>query len=273
MSSLKLALNKRQWLVAIVLILIVLISILWTKFSKAATNRIVKETVITINKKETSYFLNTTTVTEILRKAIGNPSGMAAADINTQSVEALLLKNPFVKKAEVYIGLDGVFTIKIEERKPIVLVENIQGETFFLDTQGIMIPNLINQFPDVLIASGQIAEKLKPGKQISQLITKELLRLSAFIAADSLWNAQFQQLYVDNYQELILIPRVGKHSIVVGNAEDLPVKFENLRLFYNEGFKTVGWERYKQLDISIRNQVIGRGTVQNSEQKENQTEQ
>jgi cell division protein FtsQ len=130
-----------------------------------------------------------------------------------------------------------------------------------------MIPNQGTNFPDVLIASGQIIERLKPGKQITQLMSKEVLRLSAFIAADSLWNAQFQQLYVDNYQELILIPRVGKHSIVVGNAEELPLKFENLRLFYDEGFKTVGWEKYRQLDISIRNQVIGRGPVQNTEQK------
>lgn len=267
MSSLKLALNKRQWLVVIVLFLIIAISILWGKFSSASKNRIVKETEIILNKSESTYFLNTSAVAEILRKSVGNPSGMAAADINTQSIEALLMKNPYIKKAEAYIGLDGIFKIKIEERKPVVMVENTYGESYFLDTQGVMIPNLKNNFPDVLIASGQITEKLKPGKQISQLTSKEILRLSSFIASDSLWNAQFQQLYVDNYQELILIPRIGKHSIVVGNAEELPLKFENLRLFYDEGFKTVGWEKYRQLDISIRNQVIGRGPVQNTEQK------
>lgn len=266
MSSLKLALNKRQWLLVIVLFLIIAISILWGKFSNASKNRIVKEIEITINKNGSTYFLNTTAVTELLRKSIGNPSGMAAADINTQSIEASLMKNPFIKKAEAYIGLDGIFKIKIDERKPVVMIENTLGESYYLDTQGVMIPNSKNNFPDVLIASGQISEKLKPGKEITQLVSKEILRLSAFIAADSLWNAQFQQLYVDNYQELILIPRIGKHSIVIGNAEELPLKFENLRLFYDEGFKAVGWEKYRQLDISIRNQVIGRGAVQNTEQ-------
>lgn len=268
MSSFKMALNKRQWLVAIVVFLMIAISLLWTRLSKASKNRIVKETQITINKKETSYFLNTTSVAELVRKAIGNPSGMSASDINTQAIEALLNKNPFIKKAEAYIGLDGVFTIKIEERKPVVLIENKTGESFFLDTQGMMIPNQTLTFPDVLIASGEITEKLKPGKPVSQFVTKEILKVSTFIHADSLWNAQFQQLYVDNYQELILIPRVGKHSIVVGNAEELPLKFENLRLFYDQGFKTVGWEKYRQLDISVRNQVIGRDPVQNSEQTE-----
>jgi len=273
MSSLKMALNKRQWLVAIVIFLLIAVSMLWTKLSKASKNRIVKETQITINKKETSYFLNTASVAEMLRKAIGNPSGMSASDVNTQAIEAMLNKNPFVKKAEAYIGLDGVFTVKIEERKPAVLIENKYGESFFVDTQGIMIPNQTMSFPDVIIASGEITEKLKPGKSITQFVTRELLKVSAFIQADSLWNAQFQQLYVDNYQELILIPRVGKHSIVVGNAEELPLKFENLRLFYDQGFKTVGWEKYRQLDISVRNQVIGRGSVQNSEQSNNNTEQ
>ncbi len=64
MSSLKLALNKRQWLVVIVLFLIIAISILWGKFSNASKNRIVKEIEITINKNGSTYFLNTTAVTE-----------------------------------------------------------------------------------------------------------------------------------------------------------------------------------------------------------------
>jgi cell division protein FtsQ len=78
---------------------------------------------------------------------------------------------------------------------------------------------------------------------------------------------QFQQLYVDNYNDVILIPRVGKHSIVVGNGANLPEKFGNLRLFYDQGLKSTGWDRYKSVDISNLNQVVGTHSGQESIQK------
>ena len=260
-------------MVALLLVLLVAVAIFWSSISSTAKNRIVESMDIVILPENQALFLNQTIISDSVQTIIGNPSGRSANDINIQKLEARLNKIPAVRKAEVYIALDGVLKIKIEERTPVVLVQNALQQEFYLDSQGVIIPNTSSKFCDVLVANGNIKNAMASGKIIGGETAKNIVALAKFIAADSLWNAQFQQLYVDNYQELILIPRVGKHSIVVGNAEDLPVKFENLRLFYNEGFKTVGWERYKQLDISIRNQVIGRGTVQNSEQKENQTEQ
>ncbi|MFM2425169.1 MAG: hypothetical protein RL747_713, partial [Bacteroidota bacterium] len=97
---------------------------------------------------------------------------------------------------------------------------------------------------------------------------RNLLSVAKFIAADSLWNMQFQQLYVDNYNDVILIPRIGKHSIVVGNGLNLPEKFGNLRLFYDQGLKSTGWDRYKTVDISNLNQVVGTRYDQENIQKE-----
>lgn len=270
MKNLKLALNKRQWLVAILLILIVATFLVWTGLSKASKNRLITESKISINKEKTSYFLNVSTIGQLITKEIGNPTGLNAANVNTMALEAKLKQNPFIKKAEVFIGLDGILNVKIEEREPVLLMYNKYGESFFLDTQGIMIPNQCIKLPTVLIANGNIMERLKPGKPVQQFLTREMVKLGGFIATDSLWSAQFQQLYVDNYNEFLLIPRVGKHSIVVGDASELPEKFANLRLFYDEGFKVAGWDKYEQLDISIRNQIVGRTSVQQIEQpKEN----
>ncbi len=261
------AINRRQWMVALLLVLLVALAIFWSSISKTAKNRLVETMEITILPEGKAIFLNNNILSDSIQSVIGNPTGRSAADINIQKLEARLNKIPAVKKAEVYIALDGVLKVKIEERTPIVLVQNSQGDEFYLDTQGVMIPNSTPKFCDVLVANGNIRNVMTSGKIIGGETARNLLAVAKFIAADSLWNMQFQQLYVDNYQELILIPRIGKHSIVIGNAEELPLKFENLRLFYDEGFKTVGWEKYRQLDISIRNQVIGRGPVQNTEQK------
>lgn len=261
------AINRRQWMVALLLVLLVALAIFWSSISKKAKNRLVETMEITILPEGKAIFLNNNILGDSIQSVIGNPTGRSAADINIQKLEARLNKIPAVKKAEVYIALDGVLKVKIEERTPIVLVQNLRGEEFYLDTQGVMIPNSTPKFCDVLVANGNIRNVMASGKIIGGETARNLLAVAKFIAADSLWNMQFQQLYVDNYNDVVLIPRVGKHSIVVGNGANLPEKFGNLRLFYDQGLKSTGWDRYKSVDISNLNQVVGTRSGQESVQK------
>jgi len=254
-------------MVALLLVLLVALAIFWSSISKTAKNRLVETMEITILPEGKAIFLNNNILSDSIQSVIGNPTGRSAADINIQKLEARLNKLPAVKKAEVYIALDGVLKVKIEERTPIVLVQNSQGDEFYLDTQGVMIPNSTPKFCDVLVANGNIRNVMTSGKIIGGETARNLLAVAKFIAADSLWNMQFQQLYVDNYNDVILIPRVGKHSIVVGNGANLPEKFGNLRLFYDQGLKSTGWDRYKSVDISNLNQVVGTRSGQESIQK------
>jgi cell division protein FtsQ len=267
------AINKRQWMLALLLVLLVALAIFWTSISKTAKNRLVETLEINILPEGKALFLNNNNLTDSIQAVIGNPTGRSASDINIQKLEARLNKIPAVKKAEVYIALDGVFKVKVEERTPIVLVSNTQGQEFYLDTQGVMIPNTSAKFCDVLVANGNIRNVMAAGKIIAGETARNLLSVAKFIAADSLWNMQFQQLYVDNYNDVILIPRIGKHSIVVGNGLNLPEKFGNLRLFYDQGLKSTGWDRYKTVDISNLNQVVGtrygQETIQKEEPKSN----
>jgi cell division protein FtsQ len=268
MTNWKLALNKRQWMVALLLVLLVAVAIFWSSISSTAKNRIVESMDIVILPENQALFLNQSIISDSVQSIIGNPSGRSASDINIQKLEARLNKIPAVRKAEVYIALDGILKIKIEERTPVVLVQNVNEQEFYLDSQGVIIPNTSSKFCDVLVASGNIRNAMASGKIIGGETAKNIVALAKFIAADSLWNAQFQQLYVDNYNDLILIPRIGKHSIVVGNGANLPQKFGNLRLFYDQGLKSTGWDRYKSVDISNLNQVVGTRNGQESIQKE-----
>lgn len=255
-------------MVALLLVLLVAVAIFWSSISSTAKNRIVESMDIVILPENQALFLNKTIISDSVQTIIGNPSGRSASDINIQKLEARLNKIPAVRKAEVYIALDGVLKIKIEERTPVVLIQNSLQQEFYLDSQGVIIPNNSSKFCDVLVANGNIKNVMASGKIIGGETAKNIVAVAKFIAADSLWNAQFQQLYVDNYNDLILIPRIGKHSIVVGNGANLPQKFGNLRLFYDQGLKSTGWDRYKSVDISNLNQVVGTRNGQESVQKE-----
>ncbi len=122
------AINKRQWMIALLLVLLVALAIFWTSISKTAKNRLVETLEINILPEGKALFLNNNNLTDSIQAVIGNPTGRSASDINIQKLEAQLNKIPAVKKAEVYIALDGVFKVKVEERTPIVLVSNAQGQ-------------------------------------------------------------------------------------------------------------------------------------------------
>ena len=82
-------------------------------------------------------------------------------------------------------------------------------------------------------------------------------RINDFIRKDSLWDAQIAQLYVNKDHEIELIPRVGNHRILLGDADSLTAKFRNLRAFYKKALPQVGWDTYKLINIKYANQVVG----------------
>ena len=263
------SLNKRQWMVAALVVLLVAVAIFWTSITNTAKNRLVQSMEITILPEGKAIFLNKTIIADSVQAIIGNPIGKNASAVNIRKLEGRLNKIPAVKKAEVYLGLDGILKLKVEERTPILFVQNNKGSQFYLDTNGVVIPNTPStKFCDVLVANGNIPVIMEGGKIVSGEITRNVMLVAKFVAADSVWNAQFQQLYVDNFNDVILIPRVGRHSIVVGNGANLPKKFENLRLFYDQGLKSTGWDHYKSVDISNLNQVVGQRTGQETIHKE-----
>jgi cell division protein FtsQ len=85
---------------------------------------------------------------------------------------------------------------------------------------------------------------------------QDLLQLALFLEKNPIWAAQIEQVYVDNYSEFLLIPRVGNHSIVLGTCEELEEKMEKLRLFYAKALPSIGWDTYGKINLSYRGQVV-----------------
>ena len=85
---------------------------------------------------------------------------------------------------------------------------------------------------------------------------EDLFLLATFVNKNQFWKSQVQQIYVAWAQEIQLIPRVGKHKILLGDVSDLDEKFDNLLNFYKYGLNNVGWDKYKSVDLSFKDQVV-----------------
>jgi cell division protein FtsQ len=213
-------------------------------------------------------FIERAEVDQILIENGGKLVGRELKEINIQKLEQGLKANPFIRFAKVYADMDGVVKVQISQREPILRIINVAGMDFYVDREGNKIPMSENFTANVLIANGIIYEDFNG--RVDTLKTqmgKDLYKTALFIAADTLWNNQIEQLYVNQKNEIEMIPRVGDQKIILGDADSLGIKFSNLYVFYKKALPQVGWRTYKTINIKYTNQVIGEKSADSTKTK------
>lgn len=204
------------------------------------------------------YFIDKDEVDHILGVTNNGLVGLKLENINIHALENKLKANPFIEFAKVYNDMDGVITVEISQRQPILRVMNRFDQDFYIDQHGLKIPLSDNFTAKVLVANGFVDELFT--NRVDSLhtdIAQQLFRTADFIRKDSLWSAQIVQIYVNQDHELELIPRVGNHRILLGNSDSLKVKFDNLLAFYKQALPQVGQDTYKTINLKYTNQVVG----------------
>lgn len=155
------------------------------------------------------------------------------------------LKN--VKNAEVFIDMEGMLHVEVNQKKAVVRVSPEGSEDFYMDANGSMFSLSTNYTEHLLIANGNIEDSVD---------FSNALVLANYISSDSLWQSQIVQIYFKENKEIELIPRVGNHTILLGDVENYKDKFRKLYLFYEQGVNQVGWNNYKEINLKFRNQIV-----------------
>lgn len=204
------------------------------------------------------YFIDKEEVDNILQMSNHAIVGHQMTQINIHDLENKLKANPFIEAARVYTDMDGEIVVEISQRQPMLRVINHYDQDFYIDQHGLKVPLSLNFTARVLVANGFITERFANRVDTLQTpMARGLLKTVTFISRDSLWDAQIAQIYVNQEQEIELVPRVGSQRILLGNADSLDIKFRNLKAFYQQALPRVGWDAYKIINVKYANQVIG----------------
>jgi cell division protein FtsQ len=266
MNKLRLAFSKKQWMISLLVVFSFILGFIWIRMNFAGKHRIISQIKVEIqNELKPFQFTNTQIVLERIQNAIGNPIGRPASEISLTQLEENLKKFPETGKIIIYISFDGTLNVKIIERLAVALLINENGRSCYLDTSLVMINIPTKGSAPVLVINGNIDQAIQAGKKINKKWQAQLGPLLRFLKHNELWYQHFEQCNVDKFEQLILFPNVGTHSIVLNNVLNLDQKFENLRLFYDKGLKNLGWDQYKSIDISYKNQIVTKRHVSNSE--------
>ncbi len=202
-------------------------------------------------------FIEREEIDAILQQSQGNLIGKLLEDINTHEIEGSLKANPYIAFAKVYADMDGVISILIKQRQPVLRIINAGGQDYYIDRDGLKMPMSPNFTANVLVATGDIYEGFagRVDTVLTHLVS-DLYKTALYLKQDTLWDAQIEQIFVNSKSDIELIPRVGNQRIILGNADSLSVKMGNLLAFYKQAMPQVGWDAYKTINVKYINQIV-----------------
>lgn len=220
--------------------------------------------VVSIDINNSDCFITEDEIKSQIYQSFDSLKGKLLSEINTEEIESMIKKNPYVEQSNVYFTVNGKLKINVVQRKPVVRVITKSNQNFYIDVNGVLMPLNENHVARVLIASGNIGNSLLPPAKLklqtdsldqNQVLFK-IHSLAKFINNNKFLNAQIEQIYINKENGIELIPKVGKHLIIFGDIDNMEEKFENLIAFYKNGLSKVGWDKYKKINLKYKNQVV-----------------
>lgn len=204
------------------------------------------EVEIDIKEGAVQGFLNPDEIKAQLQHAKLYPLGDPMDQVNSRLIEEALLQNPFVDKAQCYKTQSGRIHITLTQRLPVIRVKADNGDDYYVDTYGNIMPNT-RYASDLVVVTGEVS---KPYAK------KVLTRVGNFLIRNKVWFSQVEQLHVLSDGSVEMIPRVGDHVIYLGKPVNLSQKLERLEKFYRYGLSKAGWNKYSYINLEFDNQII-----------------
>ena len=179
-------------------------------------------------------------------------------NIQIRDLEHSIEENKWVSRADIFAAADNQLYIRIEQKKPVVRIQpgNEWEEPFYLDAYGNSVPYAEHYVPDLpVVSSPEIAYYTE-----DRALKLDIVKLARFLADDTFWNAAITQISIDSNKTFSLVPAFGTQLIILGNVENLDQKMSKLFQFYKQGYRTVRWDKYDEIDLRFERQVVCRNT-------------
>jgi cell division protein FtsQ len=176
-------------------------------------------------------------------------------EINAEIIEEEIEKLPAILKADVYKlivndngAYKGTLVVKVKHREPVLRVITSSG-SYYLDKFGMKIPVSIKYASNVMVATGSVSETFA---------VEQLLPFVLYVEDSDFWNAQIQQIYVEEDGDVLLSPLVGGHIIELGDLNNYRWKLQIMSAFYKQVLAKNNWDKYEKVSLKYNNQVVAK---------------
>ena len=210
-----------------------------------------------------NHFVSESDIKTVLDKTFGQYIGIAADSLDLVRIEEVVNRKSAVLDSEAYLTNDGTLHIDITQRRPVVRFQKSDGG-FYADADGYIFPLQSSFSSHVQIIDGHIPLAANSGYkgEISNPEEKEwfekIMTLVNYMEERSEWKDKIVQIHVRADRNLILIPRIGRERFVFGQPDGVEEKFERMKKYYTAVVPEKGSDKYKEVDLRYRGQIICR---------------
>ena len=225
---------KRILLSIVLLLVIAYLVVAVTAFNRKPTSQVCQDVELVIKDTVYAGFITKKEVATLLEKKGISPIGKDLERVRTKTLERELAKHPLIDQVECYKTPSGKLCIEVTQRTPILRVMSANGENYYLDNKGTVMPPDAKCVAHLAIVTGRVEKSFA---------MRDLYKFGVFLQNNKFWDAQIEQIHVLSDKNVELVPRVGDHIIYLGKLDGFERKLERVKAFYERGLNQVGTVR------------------------------
>jgi cell division protein FtsQ len=191
-----------------------------------------------------NIYITQGTVNKLLIQNYGDLTNVPKEKLVLNSMEEVIEANEMVKRAQVYLTVNGELTSKIIQRKPIGRIEG--SSKFYLDDEGKRMPLSKSHSARVPIITGKIT-----GKSLEDVY--EILK---FINDNDFLRKNVIGIHIAEAENYQLKFRMEHFVVNLGGIEHLESKFKKFMAFYSKADKDKTLDDYAMVNLEFNNQVV-----------------
>ena len=219
-----------------------------------------KDIAVEILNIDDAGFVSTATVRDIVEESKLAGMGKRLNDSVAIKVRKMLETKSYIKNVRAYPSGDGVLHISLEQRVPVLRIITSTGSCY-LDAEAYAFPPSLDYVHDVPLVTGKVPLPYKlpykgPMPDRDSQFARQLLTFAAYINNDKFWNAQIQQINVDDKGNIELSMCAGRETVRLGQLDNYEYKLDKLLTFYSKVYPYLERDKYKTFDLRFGDQVV-----------------
>lgn len=164
--------------------------------------------------------------------------------IDLTLLEEALNTHPIIKKAEVFMAINGTVSAEIEQKKPVARVNT--NVSYYIDQDGGYMPLSENFTARVPLVTGFV----------DKANLETVCTFAKFVDEDDFLKKHIIEIHQNKDNTLNFKVRKSDFEVHLGTLEKLQKKINNFKVFYQKASKNKLLASYKHVNLKFDKQVI-----------------
>jgi cell division protein FtsQ len=193
---------------------------------------------------ENKLFITDATVSKLLIQNQQPVTEQPKEIIDLNELEVALNSNSMIKKAEVFMSINGELYTEIEQKRPIARVSS--NASYYIDDEGSYMPLSSNYTARVPLVTGNL-KKNNLGN---------VFEFAKAVDQDEFLKKHVIEIRQNDDSTINFKIRKSDFIVHLGTLEKLEKKINNFKAFYQKAFKDKILDSYTRVNLKFDKQVI-----------------